>query len=282
MQAPGLLFLCVTNAARSQMAEALARRLFGGTLRVQSAGSRLAGVNPHAVAALAEIGVGVDGQHSKVVDAIDPATVDTVVALCAEEVCPLWSGAARRVHWPLPDPAAAAPDVIAASFRAVRDEIGRRLLTVAAERVPAGVALAPATENDLADIEALLAASALPVAGLRDQFPDGYGVARRGAALVGVAGVERHGAAAVLRSVAVAAGERGTGLGIALTAERLLWAREHGATAVHLLTTTAAPYYRRFGFTRFPRDEVPAAVAASIEFASVCPSSADSLALSFS
>jgi protein-tyrosine-phosphatase/N-acetylglutamate synthase-like GNAT family acetyltransferase len=279
MPATGLLFLCVANSARSQMAEALARRLFGHTVRVQSAGSRPAGINPHAVAALAEIGIGVEDQHSKAVDAIDPATVDTVVTLCAEEVCPLWLGAATRVHWPLPDPAAAAPDVIAASFRAVRDEIGRRLLTLAAVRLPAGVTVAPATEADVDEVEALLAASALPVTGLRDQFPGGYAVARRGAVLVGVAGAERHGDAAVLRSVAVAPSERGTGLGIALTAGRLVWARERGATAVHLLTTTAAPYYERFGFTRFPRAAVPAAVAASIEFASVCPSSADSLAL---
>jgi protein-tyrosine-phosphatase/N-acetylglutamate synthase-like GNAT family acetyltransferase len=279
MPVTGLLFLCVANSARSQMAEALARRLFGSVVPVQSAGSKPAGINPHAVAALAEVGIAVDGQHSKAVDAIDPATVDTVITLCAEEVCPLWLGAATRVHWPLPDPAAAAPDVIAASFRAVRDEIGRRLLTLAATRLPAGVALAPATAADLAAVEALLAASALPVAGLRDQFPEGYVLARRDGVLVGVAGVERHGDAAVLRSVAVAAGERGSGLGLALTADRLVWARERGATAVHLLTTTAAPYYRRFGFVPFPRAAVPAAVAASIEFASVCPSSADSLAL---
>lgn len=275
----GLLFLGAATAASSQMAEALARRLFGSVVPVQSAGSTPVGIHPHAAAALAEVGITVDGPHGTVVDAIDPATVDTVITLGAEEACPRWPGAATRVHWPLPDPAAAAPDGIAASFRAVRDEIGRRLLTLAATRLPAGVALAPATAADLAAVEALLAASALPVAGLRDQFPDGYVLARRDGALVGVAGVERHGEAAVLRSVAVAAGERGTGLGLALTADRLVWARERGATAVHLLTTTAAPYYRRFGFLPFPRAEVPAAVAASIEFASVCPSSADSLAL---
>jgi protein-tyrosine-phosphatase/N-acetylglutamate synthase-like GNAT family acetyltransferase len=278
MSTTGVLFLCVANSARSQMAEALARRLFGSVVPVQSAGSRPSVVNPHAVTALAEIGLGVLGQHSKSVDAIDPATVDTVVTLCAEEVCPLWLGAARRVHWPLPDPATPGADS-AGRFRAVRDEIERRLLTLAATRLPAGVAIEAAGGGDRAAVEALLTASALPLGGLGEHFPGGYAVARRGGALVGVAGIERHGDAAVLRSVAVAPGERGTGLGIALTADRLVWAREHGARAVHLLTTTAAAYYRRFGFAPFPRADVPAAVAASIEFASVCPSSADSLAL---
>ena len=118
----GVLFLCVANSARSQMAEGLARALAGDRLRVQSAGSTPSRVNPLAIRAMAELGIDLAGHRSKSVDEIDPATVDTVITLCAEEVCPLWLGAARRLHWPLPDPGASLE-----SFRAVRDELERRL-----------------------------------------------------------------------------------------------------------------------------------------------------------
>ena len=126
---PGLLFLCVANSARSQMAEGLARARFGDRARVASAGSSPATVNPFAIAALDEVGIDISGHRSKGVDTIDPATVDLVVTLCAEEVCPAFPGTARRLHWPLPDPAGGAGSDAERldGFRAVRDEIARRL-----------------------------------------------------------------------------------------------------------------------------------------------------------
>ena len=126
---PGLLFLCVANSARSQMAEGLARARFGGSVRVASAGSSPATVSPFAIAALDEVGIDISGHRSKGVDEIDPATVDLVVTLCAEEVCPAFPGTARRLHWPLPDPAGGAGSDAERldGFRAVRDEIARRL-----------------------------------------------------------------------------------------------------------------------------------------------------------
>ena len=129
-----ILFLCVANSARSQMAEGLARHLFGPSVRVQSAGSQATRVNPLAVAALAEIGVDIRNQTSKSVDTIDPSGVDLVVTLCAEEVCPVFLGRVRTLHWPLPDPASQGdgPDALAA-FRRVRDEIGRRLAALRQE-----------------------------------------------------------------------------------------------------------------------------------------------------
>jgi arsenate reductase len=123
-----ILFLCVANSARSQMAEGLARARFGDRVRVQSAGSAPSRLNPVAVEVMAEIGIDISGQSSKSVETIDPATVDTVVTLCAEEVCPVFLGQARRLHWPLPDPAAAPPDARLEKFREVRDEIARRLI----------------------------------------------------------------------------------------------------------------------------------------------------------
>ena len=129
MRAPGLLFLCVANSARSQMAEGLARDRFGEAVHVMSAGSEPSRVNPLAIRALAEIGVDITHHRSKSVEEIDPAAVDLVVTLCEEEVCPVFLGKAKRLHWPLSDPAAAegTGEERLQMFREVRDEIIRRL-----------------------------------------------------------------------------------------------------------------------------------------------------------
>ncbi len=129
MKTPGVLFLCVANSARSQMAEGLAQKRFGDAVIVQSAGSEPSRVNPLAIRVLAEIGIDITDHRSKSVQEIDPATVDTVITLCAEEVCPVFLGKARRLHWPLADPATAegTGEERLQRFREVRDEITRRL-----------------------------------------------------------------------------------------------------------------------------------------------------------
>jgi arsenate reductase len=123
------LFLCVANSARSQMAEGIARALAPARVTVASAGSEPTRVRPEAIAVLGELGIDISGHRSRSVDDIDPAGVDAVVTLCAEEVCPVFFGEAHRVHWGLPDPAATAGDLAArlAAFRQVRDELRRRL-----------------------------------------------------------------------------------------------------------------------------------------------------------
>ena len=132
-----VLFLCVANSARSQMAEALARARFGDRVRIQSAGTQPSHVNPDAVAVMAERGIDMSRHTSKSVSTIDPATVDLVVTLCAEEVCPLFLGAATRLHWPIDDPASKDPSIsreqFLARFRRAADEIDARL----AELTPA-------------------------------------------------------------------------------------------------------------------------------------------------
>lgn len=127
-----LLFLCVANSARSQIAEGLARPVLGPDVLVQSAGSRPSRINPLAIEVMREIGIPLAGQWSKSVDTIDPASVDLVVTLCAEEVCPVFLGKARRIHWGLPDPAGngATEAEQLQSFRDVRDELRRRLAIV--------------------------------------------------------------------------------------------------------------------------------------------------------
>jgi protein-tyrosine-phosphatase/catechol 2,3-dioxygenase-like lactoylglutathione lyase family enzyme len=126
-----ILFLCVANSARSQLAEGLARKLFGDRVRVQSAGSQPSRVNPYAVEVAAEVGVDLATHHSKSVETIDPASVDLVITLCAEEVCPVFLGAARRLHWPIPDPVSDDPTLgrepMLARFRQAREQIEARL-----------------------------------------------------------------------------------------------------------------------------------------------------------
>ena len=127
-----ILFLCVANSARSQMAEGIARSLASPGVTVSSAGSRPSRVNPLAIRALDEIGIDIRGQRSKSVDSVSPDGIDAVITLCAEEVCPVFLGEARRIHWGLPDPAdpGATEQAQLQAFRAVRDELRRRLVAV--------------------------------------------------------------------------------------------------------------------------------------------------------
>ncbi len=124
-----LLFLCVANSARSQMAEGIGRSLAPAGVRVSSAGSEPSRVRPQAVQVLAEIGIDAAGHRSKSFDEFHDAGVDCVITLCAEENCPVWLGEAARVHWALPDPAAAtgSDEEVLDAFRQVRDELVTRL-----------------------------------------------------------------------------------------------------------------------------------------------------------
>lgn len=145
---PGLrfdsvLFLCVANSARSQMAEGLARQVFGDGVRVQSAGSEPSRVNPFAIRAMAELGIDLGTHASKSVQTIDPESVDLVITLCAEEVCPVFLSRAPRMHWPLQDPDRKHEELTDEErlqhFRVARDQIRARLEVLAALRdVPAG------------------------------------------------------------------------------------------------------------------------------------------------
>ncbi len=129
-----VLFLCVANSARSQMAEGLARAVWGNAADVHSAGSAPTRVNPNAVAVMAEIGIDIANQRSKSVADIDAGAMDLIITLCADEVCPVVPGRVERLHWPLPDPAAVPPERALARFREVRDELRARIERLGRER----------------------------------------------------------------------------------------------------------------------------------------------------
>jgi arsenate reductase len=133
-----ILFLCVQNSARSQLAEGIARFLAPPGVTVSSAGSSPAFVRPQAIQVLKEIGIDISGHRSKAIEEIDSGSVDAVITLCAEEVCPVFLGDAVRLHWSLPDPAKAPGDHEARlnAFRATRDELFRRLKRVFDQQVP--------------------------------------------------------------------------------------------------------------------------------------------------
>jgi arsenate reductase len=127
-----ILFLCTGNAARSQMAEGLARADHGDVLDVVSAGSRPAGwVHPLAIRALAEVGIDASEQTSKSADQFINEPFDVVVTVCdsAAQDCPMWPGAKRIEHWPIEDPSYGPddPETRPDRFAETRDELRRRI-----------------------------------------------------------------------------------------------------------------------------------------------------------
>lgn len=136
-----------------------------------------------------------------------------------------------------------------------------------------------ARAEDRDAVAALLERAALPPDGIDEQFGEPYAVAVADGEVVGAAGVEVYGRAGLLRSVAVDPRWQGHGLGRRLTEERLRWAEAQGLDTVYLLTNTAAGYFPRLGFAPVARDQVPAEVRGSLQFTSVCCSSAAVLAL---
>lgn len=131
--------MCVANSARSQLAEGLARKLFGGNVEVKSAGSKPSHVNPYAIKVMNEIGIDISENSSKTVGDL-PADfledLNFVITLCAEEVCPIFHSKAKKLHWPMPDPATTemlSDDEQLKRFRATRDNLTERLKIFAQE-----------------------------------------------------------------------------------------------------------------------------------------------------
>ena len=130
-----VLFLCVANSARSQLAEGIARSLASESVKISSAGSEPTSVRPQAISVLAEIGIDISHHRSTGMDEVE-RPVDAVITLCAEEACPVWLGDAWRAHWALPDPAGAGEtqEEEIEAFREVRDELRTRLAVVFGRR----------------------------------------------------------------------------------------------------------------------------------------------------
>lgn len=127
-----ILFMCVANSARSQLAHGIAKRLFPSA-EVESAGSSPGTLNPFGVQVMKEVGIDISHHYSKSVDDLPRSfvsSVDYVITLCAEEVCPAMVTKAKRLHWPFSDPASkeslSAEEMIS-RFRVTRDLIYAKL-----------------------------------------------------------------------------------------------------------------------------------------------------------
>jgi arsenate reductase (thioredoxin) len=127
-----VLFLCTHNSARSQMAEGLLRHLAGERFEVRSAGTVATQVRPLAVRAMEELGIDISGQESTNMARYLGEPFDYVITVCdeANEACPFFPHAAQRLHWSLPDPAAAegTEEERLEFFRSVRDRLWIRII----------------------------------------------------------------------------------------------------------------------------------------------------------
>jgi len=126
-----ILVLCTGNSARSQMGEGLFRAEGGAGYAVFSAGTRPSRVRPEAIEVMREIGIDVSAHRSKSVDEFGGQSFDFVVTVCdsARDNCPVFPGAAKRIHWSLEDPAAieGTEEERIAAFRRIRDQLRERV-----------------------------------------------------------------------------------------------------------------------------------------------------------
>jgi len=133
-----ILFLCVANSARSQLAEGLAKSIFGNEAVIESAGSEPSGkVQPWAVEILKEDNIDISKNWSKSTDQLSAdflANLNYVITLCAEEVCPTLPSRAKRLHWPIKDPGNVPEEKKAEAFRAARVEIKEKLINFKLEK----------------------------------------------------------------------------------------------------------------------------------------------------
>jgi arsenate reductase (thioredoxin) len=125
------LILCTGNSCRSQMAEGFVRYFHKGRGEVCSAGMNPKGVHPVAIRVMGEIGIDISNQTSNHVSEFEDSQFDYVITVCdnAAQLCPTFSGASKRLHWPFDDPAAVTGTEweILEAFRSVRDQIGEKV-----------------------------------------------------------------------------------------------------------------------------------------------------------
>lgn len=124
-----IYFLCTGNSCRSQMAEGFAKQLLPSDWEIQSAGIETHGLNPKAVQVMAEVGIDISHQTSKLIDPQYLKQCDLVVTLCgdARDRCSVTPPSVTKLHWPLPDPA---PSNNLEVFRSVRDQIKTKVLSL--------------------------------------------------------------------------------------------------------------------------------------------------------
>src|SRR5271165_4091724 len=129
---PSVLFVCVHNAGRSQMAAALLSHLAGDRIEVRSGGTEPADqINPVAVAAMAELGIDITAATPKILTGDTVQSSDVVITMGCGDACPYFPGVSYR-DWKLSDPAGQPLDTV----RAIRDDIANRIRALITELIP--------------------------------------------------------------------------------------------------------------------------------------------------
>jgi N-acetylglutamate synthase-like GNAT family acetyltransferase/protein-tyrosine-phosphatase len=273
------LILSQTNSALGQIAEGMARALAPRQVRISSAGASGGPVDPLARRVLAELSVDIADEHPKALDEVDTSDVQAILVVSEEDPTPPGLRGVLRVHWPLPDPAAGGGtgEERLARYRAVRNELRRRLIRVFARELAATPAtggattsIGPASGGDLDAITRLLVGSLLPsrdVGGTNQRFI----VASENGRLIGCAGLQVAGQDGLVRSMAVHWTRRNAGLGSRLHQRLLFEAMLAGVRTLFVVTTTAEDFFAGHGFRKVAADAVPPALRASDEFTAFVP-----------
>jgi arsenate reductase len=269
-----VIFACVHNAGRSQMAAAFFNALVDlDKARAISAGTQPGErVHPEVLTAMAEVGLDLSGaKPQRLTDELSQGARWLITLGCGE-ACPHVPGL-KRDDWPLEDPKGRP----VAQVRRIRDEVALRVARFVERegwsRSGRHVTVRAATAADLPAVLRLLGAASLPLEGVEAHFGD-FLVAEVDGQVSAAGGLEVYGDAALLRSVVVSPTSRGLGLGRRLTEALLEHAVKRGAPSLYLLTTTAEDYFPRLGFVRTTRDALPPALHASEELRGACPQSA--------
>jgi arsenate reductase len=265
-----VLFACVHNAGRSQMAAALFNQLANPALaRAISAGTSPGErVHPEVLAAMREVRADLSDVRPQKLTAELARESSLLITMGCGESCPVVPGLERE-DWPLEDPKGKSPERV----REIRDEIRERVRTLLVVRgwiSPVGGELCDAMPDDDAKLSAFLDAAGLPVDDVETGRQE-FLLAREDGRIVGSVGLEVVGADALVRSLAVAQDRRGLGLGKRMLHAAIARARIRGIKTLYALTLTAESFASAEGFVRIPRSEVPEAIASLPQFRSLCP-----------
>ncbi len=273
------LILSGGSPALGQLAGGLAQALAPRQIHISSAGAGRGGIDPLARRVLAELSVDTADLRLRALDEVDTSDVQAVLVLSKEAGPPVGAGKVARVHWPLTDPAEGGGTEAErlARYRAVRNELRRRLIRVFARNLDHTAApsatttsIGPASGGDLDGIKRLLIGSLLPsrdVGGDTQRFI----VASEAGRLIGCAGLQVAGQDGLVRSMAVHWTRRNAGLGTRLHQRLLFEATLAGVKTLYVVTATAEDFFAGHGFKRIAAKDVPVALQTSEEFTAFVP-----------
>jgi arsenate reductase (thioredoxin) len=271
-----VIFACVHNAGRSQMAAAwfnalsnpsLARAVSSGT----EPGTR---VHPEVLEVMREVGIDLAHVKPQLLTASMVGEASHLVTMGCGEACPVAPPSVVRDDWPLEDPKGKPIERV----RGIRDEIRGLIANFIRSNGwgsddATALSFGSAQPSELDEILGLARQCELLEPGIAEAL-EHFSVARRGNRVVGTCGLEVYDGVGLLRTLAVAPDQRKSGVGRKLVEATLARARNKRLNHVYLLTTTARSYFERLGFTETPRDTAPEAIRGSWEFKSGCPSTA--------